>query len=89
MGTASQLCRLSGFDYGEPPWGADGRTPLFEHRSCCGVLFGYEDSRPEGIKQYRDRWISDGAKWSHPAAKPDDWDLQGQLRAAGLDQPEP
>lgn len=35
--------------------------------------------------QYRERWISDGAKWSHPTAKPDDWDLKEQLRAAGLD----
>ncbi len=74
-------CRVCGLDQGEPIWGEDGRSPTYIIFSCCGVEFGYEDSTINGIIQYREKWINDGAKWFHEKEKPDDWTVEEQLKA--------
>lgn len=63
----------------EPPWGMDGRTPLYEHCPCCGVEFGYQDATPEGAKNFREAWLAAGAKWDDPVKKPPEWNPTGQL----------
>lgn len=74
-------CRVCGLKQDSPPWGEDGRTPLFEHCPCCGVEWGYQDATPVGACRYRERWLKEGANWDSPAQRPKDWDLQEQLAA--------
>lgn len=83
-------CRVCGLKQSDKPWGDDNKTPTFEICDCCGVEFGYEDSTPQGINNYRQKWIETGAKWMNPNEKPDDWNLEVQLAEIGvyLDQSE-
>jgi len=48
-------CRVCGFREDEPPWGEDGRTPLFDFCPCCGVEHGYGDATPAGARNWRAR----------------------------------
>jgi len=73
-------CRVCGLYLDEPPWGLDGRTPLFEHCACCGVEFGYQDATPTGTKKFRDAWLAAGAEWDELGKKPPDWDPIEQLK---------
>ena len=73
-------CRICGFLQPSLPWGYDGKTPLFEICDCCGAEFGYEDVTIQSIKQYRDRWLSDGAIFWAPREKPKKWLLEEQLK---------
>jgi hypothetical protein len=72
-------CRVCGYEDWPPPWGFDGKTPLFEYCPCCAVEHGYQDCSPAGAKQYREQWLSSGAKWDMPEHRPKDWDLSEQL----------
>jgi len=74
-------CRVCGLRLDEPPWGADGRTPLYEHCPCCGVEFGYQDATRTGAKRFRAEWLASGARWDDPARKPPDWDVTQQLES--------
>ncbi len=73
-------CRVCGFRHYSPPWGEDNDMPSFEICDCCGVEFGYGDNSPEAAKSYREKWLLEGAKWSWKKTKPDDWDLEEQLK---------
>jgi len=72
-------CRVCGLELDEPPWGLDGKTPLFEHCSCCGVEFGYQDATPAGARKFREAWVASGAVWDEPARKPAVWSVEVQL----------
>lgn len=72
-------CRVCGYQSVDPPWGEDGRSPIYDFCPCCGVEHGYQDSSPLGARNYRTEWISAGAKWEEPASKPEGWDLSEQL----------
>ena len=72
-------CRVCGLHLDDPPWGLDGRTPLYEHCPCCGVEFGYQDATPIGAKKFREAWLAAGAKWDEPGRKPPDWNPMEQL----------
>ncbi|WP_211263927.1 hypothetical protein [Streptosporangium amethystogenes] len=61
-----------------------GRTPSFEICPCCGVEFGYEDATPQAVSAHRRDWLAAGATWSAPSREPPGWDLERQLRDAGL-----
>jgi len=74
------FCRVCGYKYLKPPWGEDGKTPLFEYCDCCGVEFGYGDSTLKSIRKHREKWLSGGAKWLNEKNKPDGWDLKEQLK---------
>ena len=74
-------CRVCGLRYATPPWGDDGRTPTFEICDCCGVEFGYEDCLPVGAQRARAEWMSNGAPWFNPDARPPDWDRDAQMRS--------
>ena len=73
------VCRVCGLVLEDPPWGIDGRTPLFEYCPCCGVEFGYGDATPIGAKRWRLKWISNAAVWSEPSQEPAGWSLESQL----------
>lgn len=72
-------CRVCGYRSEEPPWGEDGRTPLYDFCPCCGVEHGYQDSSTTGARTYRAKWLSAGALWDRPAVKPENWVLAEQL----------
>lgn len=74
------MCRVCGLQQDEPSWGEDGNTPSFNICDCCGTEFGYEDATIVAIKRTREKWLSKGAKWSEPKAKPKDWVLEVQLK---------
>jgi hypothetical protein len=73
-------CRVCGLRLDDPPWGFDGKTPLFEYCPCCGVEFGYQDATPIGARKYREGWLSGGAAWDQPTEKLVRWDPAEQLR---------
>jgi hypothetical protein len=73
-------CRICGLKQESPPWGEDGRTPLFEHCPCCGVEWGYQDATPVGARRYRERWLKNGASWDNPAQRSPDWNLEDQMK---------
>lgn len=83
MGSESHVvllqCRVCGLFQKEPPWGADGITPTYEHCACCGVEFGYGDSTSVAILAWRERWLDAGAAWDNPSKKPVNWELNAQL----------
>ncbi len=72
-------CRVCGLLIESPPWGLDGRTPLYEHCPCCGVEFGYQDATTVGAKKFREAWLATGAKWSESEKTPPDWSPTEQL----------
>jgi hypothetical protein len=55
---------------------------------CCGYEFGFDDDPGNGpgqsFDEYRREWIEAGCQWFHPRVRPDGWDVQHQLRAAGI-----
>jgi len=61
------------------PYGESGDLPTFDICDCCGAEWGYEDCQPRAAKNYRQQWLSNGAKWFQPKDKPADWDLEVQL----------
>lgn len=73
-------CRVCGYKSEDPPWGDDGRTPLYDFCECCGVEHGYQDASPAGARTYRAQWIAAGAEWEEAAARPEGWKLDEQLR---------
>ena len=78
-------CRVCGLLLESPPWGDDGRTPLFEYCPCCGVEWGYPDATPEGARSFREKWLQRGGEWDSPDLRPSDWDRDKQLAAIPAD----
>lgn len=80
----TQVCRVCGYydpDYLEYfPWGENGCVPSYDICECCGVEFGYEDWILESIRHYRAEWLAGGTKWFVPKSKPEDWNLEEQLK---------
>jgi hypothetical protein len=74
------LCRICGLRHPHPPWGDDGHAPSFEICDCCGAEFGYHDATIQAIRNYRDRWLSEGAIWFISNEKPNEWSLEDQLK---------
>ena len=72
-------CRVCGLLQSEPPWGPDGKCPTYDFCACCGVEFGYGDASLAGIRNWRQKWLAEGAKWDAPELKPANWDWQKQL----------
>jgi hypothetical protein len=72
-------CRICGLEQVSPPWGEDGKTPSFDICDCCGVVFGYEDSTPQSVRRYRQRWLARGAEWFVPKSMPAGWSVSAQL----------
>lgn len=69
--TAASFCRVCGLRADQPPWGADGRTPVFEMCPCCGVEHGYQDASAAGARRFRTAWLAGGARWQDPSVPSD------------------
>lgn len=74
------FCRVCGLEQLDPPWGDDGKSATFDICDCCGVEFGYEDATLSGIRRYREKWLTNGAKWNTTKSIPDNWMLHQQLK---------
>lgn len=74
-----QRCRVCGFLQSNFPWGEDGIEPTYEFCSCCGVVFGVEDTTLPDIRIYRGNWISNGYQWNDIDKKSDAWDVDEQM----------
>lgn len=70
---------MCGYD-SDFPWGEDGKSPTFMTCRCCGVEFGHGDTTWRMIRQWRDDWIAQGARWADPNLKPGGWSLEVQLK---------
>ena len=74
------FCRVCGLYRPEMPWGEDEETPSFEICPCCGVEFGNEDYAIASIRHYRENWLKKGGKWFNYRLKPDDWNIEIQMK---------
>ncbi|SDG66041.1 hypothetical protein [Epilithonimonas hungarica] len=71
-------CRVCGFNiFPDEFW--EDESPTYLICPCCGCESGNDDYKIDSIKQYRDIWISKGAKWFNPKEIPEDWHLEEQL----------
>lgn len=78
---SKDVCYVCGKKYVDyHPWGADGESPSQHLCECCGAQFGYEDVHIEGLKEYRKKWLTQGARWFDPKHKPENWSLEEQLK---------
>ena len=73
-------CRVCGLKQEYAPWGEDENNPSFNICDCCGVEFGYEDRLKKSIQEYRTNWLNNGAKWHNLKEKPENWNLEEQLK---------
>lgn len=74
------FCRVCGLEQEDAPWGANAKTPSYNICDCCGVEFGYEDSRLESIRIYRSAWIQKGMDWFLKKNKPNDWCFEKNIK---------
>lgn len=81
---ALMCCRVCGLRQLEPPWGKDGKTPTYDYCPCCGVEFGNGDATPVACQRWRKKWIEAGAQWVEPGKRPENWDLNQQLKTIGV-----
>ncbi|CAN5165687.1 hypothetical protein BH11ACT3_BH11ACT3_01020 [soil metagenome] len=82
--TGLYTCPVCGNDaLKRPPYDEyDGAT--FSICPCCGIEFGYDDSR-SSHSVLREEWIASGMKWwSSRNLAPEGWDPIAQLRRAGF-----
>lgn len=79
-------CPVCGFPgLSEPPYDAHG-CASFEICPSCGTEFGYDDAT-RCHADLRKSWVAAGMPWWSKAIQPpQDWDAQGQLRKAGLQE---
>lgn len=86
MPSVKCTCPICGYpDLDEPAYNSSG-SPSFDICSCCGVQFGYNDTRWTH-DELRDCWIKLGMSWWSPLPKPQGWDPIKQMKAAGLWSP--
>lgn len=90
---ASAYARL-----GPPPWIHPGPPPYerwygepsYEVCPCCGFEAGNDDDswggtvRALSFEEYLREWAAAGASWLDDSLRPKVWDLEGQLRRAGI-----
>lgn len=85
-----RMTKLPAPNWAHPPYCRPFGEPSHEVCACCGYEFGFDDAPGSymidalSFSEYRERWIADGCPWFDESAKPAEWDLQTQLRAAGL-----
>lgn len=73
-------CRVCGYDLLEPPWGINDDNPIHVICPCCGAHVGLDDETYQQVIEYRKKWLEDGAKWKSRRHKPDNWNLEEQLK---------
>jgi hypothetical protein len=78
-------CRVCGLDIESDPWRENGEAPTYEICPCCGVEFGNEDYNLQSVRDYRTKWLGNGAKWFERMEKPDNWDLEEQMKKVPME----
>jgi len=78
------VCRVCGY-VNKRPFYDEMDHAEFDICPCCGCESGIEDSTKEGEQNYRKWWIQEGTKWFHPELKPENWNLEEQLRRIEVD----
>ncbi|HDL41698.1 MAG TPA: hypothetical protein ENG98_01625, partial [Actinobacteria bacterium] len=72
-----------------PPYEDEFGAASYEVCLCCGFEFGNDDNprtaEGDSFERYRWKWVQTGTVWFDPTHRPDDWSLNRQLAAAGLD----
>jgi hypothetical protein len=75
-------------DHGKPPYNQRYGEPSYDVCSCCGFEFGNDDdpgtAPPKTFKEYLINWITEGCVWFDSQRRPLDWNLEEQLRKAGI-----
>ncbi len=71
-----------------PPYSQHLGEPSYQVCTCCGFEFGNDDdpgtALPVGFEECREEWIRGGCQWFDLSKKPNDWNLNSQLRAARI-----
>lgn len=71
-------CGYQGLE--EPPYDIYN-NPSYEICSCCGFEFGFDDgSEGMSYQKYREKWIKDGAQWFTKELRPNNRNLEEQLK---------
>lgn len=75
------ICPVCGYDeLLEPPYD-EYNIPSYEICPCCGFEYGFDDQDLNfDFITYREKWLLSGAKWVQCQEKPDDWNLDTQLK---------
>ena len=77
------ICTICGYNgLTEPPRDENGR-PSFETCNCCGTAFGYDDKSDEHVISFRNNWIEQGGTWFSEQSKPENWNMEEQLKNIG------
>jgi len=48
---------------------------------CCNVQFGYEDTGINSVRNFRENWIKNGAKFNIRHIQPKNWNFEEQLES--------
>ena len=65
------ICPVCGFDGLLEEAFGPSNEPSHEICPCCGFEFGFDGSNdPAVFKEFRQRWVNNGAKWFIPNLKP-------------------
>lgn len=82
-------CPICGNELGADPW--KDNYPTYDICACCGIEFGYEDSRPTPEErksrhaELRQDWMDRGMPWwSTITPAPIGWDAREQLDRIGV-----
>jgi hypothetical protein len=72
-------CRICGYNnYPDEFW--ENGISLYIICPCCGGESGNEDYTVESTKQYREKWLSEGANWFEAKEKPEKWNKEEQFK---------
>ena len=71
-----------------PPYYQYLGEPSYDVCPCCGFEFGNEDepgtAPSKSFEEYREEWIRGGCRWFDHSKKPTGWNLDAQLKMAGI-----
>jgi hypothetical protein len=76
-------------DLGNPPYIGRYGMASFQCCDCCGFEFGFDDDasasgRETSFEEHLRRFVQSGMPWFRPDCRPEGWDLEIQLRQAGI-----
>jgi hypothetical protein len=55
--------------------------------ACCGFQPGYDDEElGYTLESYREEWLQNGSEWFLEIEKPNQWDLNKQLKNINIDE---
>jgi hypothetical protein len=74
-----------------PPYAKHFGDPSYEVCPCCGFEFGNDDepgtAPPASFEEFLAEWVQDGKKWFDESRRQPGWNLEAQLREAGIKPP--